>query len=162
MTRIQMCSGTGKARRQSRPRPVVILGLSVFLALLTGLAGFAPPAPPDSAEIGADTASLETLRAEVRDQLGDPTCTDLGQCRTIPFGAKPCGGPWSYLVYSVATTDSARLADAVYRYTAREHELNRLEGRVSDCALVTEPEVICADGQCASVDGEVPGAPWES
>jgi hypothetical protein len=144
-------------RRPGRSRP--IHRLSAYFAFLSGLAACAPSVPADSAEVQADTASLDVLRAEVRAQLGDPTCTTTAQCRTIPFGAKPCGGPWSYLVYSVATTDSAELTSAVDRYTAREHELNRLEERVSDCGLVTKPEVMCADGQCVSVDGGAPAAP---
>jgi hypothetical protein len=147
------------AEKPSRRRPGrwrAILGLSAVVAFLSGPAACAPPVPADSAEVQADKASLDVLRAEVRAQLGDPTCTETAQCRTIPFGAKPCGGPWSYLVYSVATTDSALLAGAVDRYTAREHELNRLEGRVSDCALVTEPGVMCADGQCVPVGGGKP------
>jgi hypothetical protein len=135
---------------RSHSTPVMGMAVSVFIM---ALAACAPPAPADSAGVHSDTASLETLRAEVQSQLGDRTCSESVQCRTIPFGAKPCGGPWSYLVYSLATTDSTELARAVDRYTAREHEINQLEGRVSDCSLVTEPRVACADGVCVPVLG---------
>jgi hypothetical protein len=159
MTTPRTCSAAKKPtrRRPARSRPMH--RLSAYFAFLCGLAACAPPVPADSADVQADTASLDVLHAEVRVQLGDPTCTITAQCRTIPFGAKPCGGPWSYLVYSAATTDSAQLAGAVDRYTAREHELNRLEERASDCSLVTEPEVMCADGQCVPVEGGAPAAP---
>jgi hypothetical protein len=158
MTEPLMRSAAEKPPRHPGP-PRPIHRLSAYFAILSGLAACVPPVPAESAEVQAATASLDVLRAEVRAQLGDPTCTITAQCRTIPFGAKPCGGPWSYLVYSVATTDSAQLAVAVDRYTAREHELNRLEERVSDCSLVTEPEVMCADGQCVPVEGGAPAAP---
>jgi hypothetical protein len=161
MTTPRMRSAAEKPPRwrcPTRARP--IHRLSAYFAFLCALAACTPPVPADSAEVQADTASLDVLRAEARAQVGDPTCTMTAQCRTIPFGAKPCGGPWSYLVYSVATTDSAQLAGAVDRYTAREHDLNRLEQRVSDCGLVTEPDVMCADGQCVPVEGGAPAAPW--
>ncbi len=158
MTRIQTRSGTGM--EYSQARPVAMFGLFGLAALFTGLAACAPQAPSNPAATGTDTASLVTLRTEIRDQVTDVTCTDPGQCRIIPFGAKPCRGPWAYLIYSVATTDSGRLARSVERYTAREHERNRSEGRASDCLLVTEPEVTCASGRCVRVDSAATAAPW--
>jgi hypothetical protein len=96
----------------------------------------------------SDTEQLGELRAGVRALIGDPTCMLARQCRAAPFGAKPCGGPWSYIIYSTATIDSAAFADAVARYNALEDELNRREGRVSDCRLVSPPQLDCVNGRC--------------
>lgn len=102
--------------------------------------------PPDQTAVPAD--SLEQLRALVRDVVGDSTCTSDAQCKAIAFGSKPCGGPWSYLVYSTAATDSARLAEVVARYNAYEDSLNRVQGRASDCMLVQRPVLACQSGRC--------------
>ena len=116
----------------------------------------APRAPPDTASRPApDPASqaapsLDSLRTAVHRLVAEPVCESVQDCRAIAFGAKPCGGPWSYLVYSVRATDSARLAQMVARYNEREEELNREEGRMSDCAFVTEPELVCREGLCAA------------
>ncbi|HXG58453.1 MAG TPA: hypothetical protein VNL91_05485 [Thermoanaerobaculia bacterium] len=73
---------------------------------------------------------------------------DASQCRVVPFGAKPCGGPWRYLVYSVGTTDEKKLLAMVEEYNALERTINREEGRVSDCASVVPPKVEFAEGTC--------------
>ncbi len=91
---------------------------------------------------------LPELRAEVMRLIGDAACADVGQCRAIGFGAKPCGGPWQYLAYSTANTDSTALNAAVARYNAKEAAINRAEGRVSDCALVPPPKLVRGNGRC--------------
>ncbi len=91
---------------------------------------------------------LAELGIEVRALIADSGCWSIAQCRALPLGAKPCGGPWSYAVYSTEATDSSALAAAVGRYNAHENELNRREGRVSDCQFVSPPLLECVDGHC--------------
>ena len=95
-------------------------------------------------------ATLADLRAEVMRMIGEATCSDVSQCRTIGFGAKPCGGPWQYLVYSTATTDSTALTVAVARYNSQEAALNKSEGRVSDCSVVSPPTLMRVNGRCVA------------
>jgi hypothetical protein len=84
----------------------------------------------------------------VRTLIGDAACTDADQCRLIAFGAKPCGGPRQYLVYSTAITDSTALDAAVARFNARDAEVNRLLHRVSDCSMVPRPRITVVEGRC--------------
>ena len=102
--------------------------------------------PPPAA---ADTTLLSALRSQVFGLIGVPTCRDLSQCRLIAYGSKPCGGPWTYLVYSLATTDSIALNAAVEKYNAQEAEVNRTEGRRSDCRAITRPQLQVVAGRCA-------------
>jgi hypothetical protein len=95
-------------------------------------------------------ATLADLRAEVMRMIADAGATDARMCRAMPFGAKPCGGPREFLVYSASTTDSSALAQAVARYNALDAETNQREGRVSDCMLVTPPAVALVNGRCTS------------
>jgi hypothetical protein len=78
----------------------------------------------------------------------------LGQCRTIAFGSKLCGGPWRFLIYSTASTDSVELAAAVAAYNAREAELNVSEGRYSDCSVPKEPQLRVVNGRCVALAGD--------
>ena len=82
--------------------------------------------------------------------IANGAAADVGLCRTIAFGSKPCGGPQQYLIYSASTTDSAALAAAVARYNALESEINKREGRVSDCMLVSPPAVALNNGRCSA------------
>ncbi len=106
--------------------------------------------PAANVKVGADdTTRLGELRQAVASRVGTTRCVDRSQCRAMPLGSKPCGGPWSYVVYSTATTDSGALALAVQRYNVADAELNRKLGRVSDCSFVSPPKLDCVLGFCA-------------
>jgi hypothetical protein len=94
---------------------------------------------------------LDSLGAVVQQLVGEATCNDVGECRLIGFGAKPCGGPAGHLVYSIVTTDSVQLANTVEQYNARQEELNRKLGLISDCALVEPPALACIDSRCTPI-----------
>ena len=102
-------------------------------------------------EAEGEPRSLDDMRVAVMELVGEARCTDPGQCRAMPFGVKPCGGPWTYLIYSTEATDSSRLAEAVVEFNRQESALNASEGRASDCLFVMEPSISCIDGRCASV-----------
>ena len=105
---------------------------------------------PYTQEAQPEQESLDSLRSRILELIGEPVASGMSQCRLIAFGAKPCGGPRAYLVYSMETTDSTRLARAVAMYTSEDARLNRELGRTSDCQMVTPPQVTFAAGQCAT------------
>lgn len=115
----------------------------------TGLPMDTVPGTAPPADTSRRMATLDDLRAEIMRMVADLRAADVGHCRATPFGAKPCGGPRQYLVYSADATDSAALASAVSRYNELEAETNRREGRVSDCMMVTPPRVALVSGRCS-------------
>ena len=122
----------------------------VVCITIAGVFATCGPKTPDTSRPAAESQSLDSLRAVVMRLIGDPVATSITQCRMTPFGAKPCGGPWTYLVYSIDVTDSTELARAVAAYTSRESQLNQELGRASDCQMVTPPQITFAAGQCAT------------
>jgi hypothetical protein len=102
----------------------------------------------------SDTLSSNALRESIARQVGTAACSSLAVCRTLALGSKPCGGPRQYLVYSLAVTDSARLAADAARYNQAEAQKNRDEGLVSDCSMLIAPQVSCVSGKCAAVESE--------
>ena len=93
-------------------------------------------------------AELTQRYAEIKTMIGEAKASDVQQCRKVAFGYKACGGPASYLIYSVAGLDEALLLKKVAEYNALdEAETHRL-GLISDCAMVTEPGVILEGGVC--------------
>ena len=95
-----------------------------------------------------DSPPLDSLRATVLRLIDERSATSIGQCRLTAFGAKPCGGPRGFLVYSMEATDSTDLAQAVATYTAEDDRVNRALGLASDCALVERPQITFTAGQC--------------
>lgn len=121
---------------------------AVWAILVLAACGGSPArSPSTSAQL--DEMSLDSLRATITALIGEPVATSASQCRAIAFGSKPCGGPWSYLVYSTAVTDSVKLADLVSLYNQREADLNRAEGRMSDCRAVVLPSILLSRGRCS-------------
>ena len=137
-------------RRTSPPRRTFVL---LTAGLLSAGCHTARGPVPQGDEDLADSTRLRQLQEAVDQLLGTPTCTARSQCRAMPIGAKPCGGPWSYLVYSMATTDSVRLAAAVQEYTSYQADLNRKQELVSDCRFLSAPTIDCKAGVCSSSSG---------
>lgn len=98
-----------------------------------------------------DLALLESRRAEIEAFIGSPVCTGPGDCAALPLGVKPCGGPWSWLVYSRSSVDTLALRALVDSYNTLNGELNLRWGWVSDCAVEAQPQVVCEDGVCREV-----------
>jgi hypothetical protein len=98
----------------------------------------------------SDTERLEELRRAIEQEIGVPAASEASQCKLIPFGSKPCGGPWSYLVYSTLKTNESRLKQLVSDFNQLQKKMNE-EGKIlSDCAIAQESKAEFADGVCAA------------
>ena len=107
----------------------------------------------DPRELRTDAELLAELNSEIRAMVSDATCDDIADCRFVGFGAKPCGGPWGYLIYCVSAVDSAKLISLVSAYFELESEINRKEGRFSDCTVPNPPQLGLVEGKCAETSG---------
>lgn len=132
--------------RTARLPSFAIRGWSI-LGLLAGLSacGTATPEPL------SPLAQLQTLTAA-------PRCTADSQCRTLPVGARACGGPSRYLVWSTLVNREAELQALAAQVTAQEQARNAASGRMSTCQVLVDPGARCdfAIGQC--IAGGAPAA----
>ena len=94
---------------------------------------------------------LAELQTSIDSLIADKSCNGVGDCATMAFGSKPCGGPWSYLIYAPSTVDETILQQMVGEYNQLQAEINALTKAVSDCALVGEPDLGCEDNQCKAI-----------
>jgi hypothetical protein len=107
--------------------------------------------------LGDDTPSSEELLNQISaiensiSDLINTTCTETGQCKTLPIGAKACGGPTHYIVFSSSTNEIA-LQLLINEYTAFNIKYNEVTNAISDCSLVIPPSLNCVDGQCLVID----------
>lgn len=125
--------------------------LTLILALLAACAP--PTSTPRTSTEEEDRATLDAKREAIMELIGDPVCADVNDCRVIGFGAKPCGGVWSYLIYSAPVTDSTILANEVQEYNALDDEFNRKYGIFSTCDITPVPAVDCIADRCVAVSG---------
>lgn len=98
-----------------------------------------------------DRAQLDAWREEILAMVEDPSCADSTECRIMGLGAKPCGGPWEYLIYSISSVDTVALAEEVASYNDFNAVLNQRYGWVSDCSIARVPIPVCRDGRCVDL-----------
>jgi hypothetical protein len=121
---------------------------SLLAACIVGSLQIACAAPPAAPPAGSVPAGTEALSRQLREAIGDAACTSNDQCKTMAVGHKACGGPETYMVWSTAVTDGARLRSLAEAYTKARRSESEQSGRVSDCALVTDPGARCEAKRC--------------
>jgi hypothetical protein len=102
-------------------------------------------------QVSSDEARylLDLQKAAIYQYVAEFSCTDDGSCLTMPLGAKPCGGPWEYLVYP-STVNAEELQHMVDEYFEAESAYNVKYGIISDCSIESPPDsIFCNDGACA-------------
>lgn len=100
------------------------------------------------ASAAASVAGSSDTLARIRALAGSATCTESGQCRTLPVGAMACGGPESYLPYSTAGTDEKALRALGDQYKAERQAANKAGGMMSICRHLPDPGAVCVSGSC--------------
>lgn len=123
--------------------------LSAFLLAIIAVLSFAC-----GSEGGApyNRAGVDQRYEAVYELTRDLSCANSTECSSIGIGAKPCGGPWKYLVFSAITVDQEELDAAVADLNAYEAGYNRQEGIISDCSLAPPAVPGCVSNTCVDLD----------
>lgn len=121
---------------------------SCLMACAPAFAQQATSTPPS--EIDFLRGELQRLDGELRRAIGDPLAGSLSACASVAVGAKACGGPTHFRVYSTATADAAGVAALAGEYTRTERRLNELTGAISDCMVVSPPPLALLNGRCVA------------
>ncbi len=98
----------------------------------------------------ADDQKLAQMGKDIEEFAKNKACSNGDDCRTMPIGAKACGGPTSYIIYALSKTDEKQLSEKIKQYTDFQKELNVKYNRTSDCLFLSPPTVDCLNGVCAS------------
>ena len=113
-----------------------------------------PAIPPLRDDFFESMADYERQRAaalaELEDAIGTPRAMTVAECRAVPVGEKPCGGPWSFLVSSATGEQELAVIQRAARTAALDREANEQFGIASGCELVPEPEIVVENGVCVA------------
>jgi hypothetical protein len=105
-------------------------------------------------EKGLDESTNEHLLPVLKNDLEqsiDLTCSDASDCQSIAAGAKACGGPTRYYIFSSRTTDATKVQALADQITQIEMQANRESNLNSDCMYMLPPTLDCVQSQCAQV-----------
>ncbi|MBQ5950305.1 hypothetical protein [Massilia sp. ST3] len=124
----------------------------LLLILLLGCAACTtqaqdPQSPAPAAPAPASKAPSDLL-AKIRALTADTTCSDNGQCRSLPVGAVACGGPSDYLPYSTLRTNEKEVRELAERYKAERQAQIVRSGMMSTCRHLPDPGAVCVAGSC--------------
>ena len=77
-------------------------------------------------------------------------CTDPAQMKLAAIGAKPCGGPSSYIAYPSKL--EAQILPKIEHFTQMQSAFNKKYNLMSDCSMVMPPAGIrCENGKAVLV-----------
>ncbi|ALJ05492.1 hypothetical protein APS56_10340 [Pseudalgibacter alginicilyticus] len=94
---------------------------------------------------------LSNLKTNIETLANASICDETTECKYIALGSKPCGGPWSYLIYSTSINVD-ELENLVKDYNKKEAAFNTKWGVFSDCAFVLPPsKVNCENNSCLPI-----------
>lgn len=94
--------------------------------------------------------------AQIKAEIGDAGCDTSSQCKTVPVGSKPCGGPEGYLAYSTKRGDSARIVRLAAEHAAARKGQDERSGMISNCMMMMDPGATCSAGRCVTGKGDLP------
>ena len=98
------------------------------------------------------SAQLETKKQEIQNYIKSFGCSESAGCSFIAFGSKPCGGPWSYLVFS-NSVNLTKLEEMVKDYNEMNKLYNIQTNAISDCSIPSPPnEIKCVNGVCTIIN----------
>ena len=80
--------------------------------------------------------------------IGSASCSSDNQCHSIGFGHKPCGGFYSYRIYSDQNTNVTQLKNQIKQYNELTREQNKKGNLVSDCMMLMPPQLTCRKQTC--------------
>jgi hypothetical protein len=95
-----------------------------------------------------DDLSIDEIAELIDQEVGNAGAESLSSCSVLAIGAKPCGGPWGYLVYSKEYSDPEKLKRLVERYNELDEIRMKEEGYGSTCDYATEPTLSLENGSC--------------
>jgi hypothetical protein len=119
------------------------------MRLLIALLLFLPlNCEPTAVDRDEERAALNRQLEEIKIFIAEANCDNDGECASIAYGSKACGGPMGYLYYPTSI-DVEKLEEMTEAYNRAEAEFNQKYQVVSDCMYVMPAENLeCQDGDC--------------
>ncbi|MCH8494393.1 MAG: hypothetical protein LAT57_02015 [Balneolales bacterium] len=95
-----------------------------------------------------DEMTLQQVALEIQDEIRTPRASNISQCKLLPVGPKPCGGPIIHLSYSTMVSNEGRLNILNEKYWELRQLRNIEYGLSSDCSILNPPKITFENGVC--------------
>jgi hypothetical protein len=105
-------------------------------------------APDAGLSLETEQARVTALKTAARALVKCEGCQQTAQCKVLPMGSRPCGGPSEFLVYCARSTAEKKLKQAARAATDAEKALNAKSETMSTCSVLSPPVVQLSGGAC--------------
>jgi len=93
-----------------------------------------------------ESDNLQQMLSEIKSMANNESCISAEEWRITDYGAKACGGPIGYVIYS-NKIDTVLFMKKIEEHRSAQRKYNDKWGIVSDCSLPLQPNgVDCVDG----------------
>lgn len=97
-----------------------------------------------------DQQQMKNLVKQIDSLISTETCTNAADWKFTAIGAKPCGGPSSYIAYPEKLEEE--VLSKITRLTSMQSAFNTKYNLTSDCAMVMPPvEIRCENGKAVLI-----------
>lgn len=90
----------------------------------------------------------EAALSDLAAAIGTPRATSVSQCRAVPVGEKPCGGPLEYRLYAASGDAELTILRLAGKVGALDAEANEQFSYSSTCDVTPEPTPRLVQGIC--------------
>jgi outer membrane murein-binding lipoprotein Lpp len=94
-------------------------------------------------------SNLQSLNAQLNTVISNNECTASFQCKVLEVGARACGGPSKYVVYSTLNTKQDDAEAIAKKITTVEKSQNTT---LAECLPVLPIQSLCLAKQCQAID----------
>lgn len=108
------------------------------------------PEQPKITKPVTPSAQTEVELKALIESLLKTEATIVSECRTLPMGSAPCGGPAYYLPYSISTTkELPQVLSLANEYNALAMQANQDSGIAGICVITPIPELKLVNNKCS-------------
>lgn len=98
----------------------------------------------------APEKTLANLMAEIKAN----NCQKVSGCALVGIGAKPCGGPDSYAVYSKNSSNIESIKQLAHQYQQQMEQYYKDNSIMGICVVTPKPGVACQNNQCVLIEND--------
>ena len=80
--------------------------------------------------------NLSDLNYDLNNIVSDNSCTASFQCKVLEVGARACGGPSKYVVYSTLNTSQEHAEEVAQKITQQQKNLKTFSQQIFFCCCV--------------------------
>ena len=131
-----------------------LIGISLLMLLSfqnCSQRNFTAGSPQALEQNKALVSDLPSIDQQIQTLVADKSCLEDADCASIGYGAKACGGPRSYLIYSLQRTNVDELTELVEGYNTLQSEDQRDSAVFGTCEYLMPPELACLEYRCQAL-----------